>query len=219
MDWIEFINNEKKKDYYKELNKKLIEEYNNYVCYPNYSNIFYAFEKTKFSDVKVVILGQDPYHEPNQAHGLAFSVLNSKFPPSLRNIYKEIEDDIGIKFNPSGNLTYLANQGVFLLNTILTVRQGEAFSHKDIGWNIFTDNVIMELNKRETPIVFILWGAPAQKKKKLITNKNHFIIESNHPSPLSAYRGFFGSKPFSRTNEFLKSKNLGEINWIEEELS
>ena len=197
MDWIEFINNEKKKDYYKELNKKLIEEYNNYVCYPSYSNIFYAFEKTKFSDVKVVILGQDPYHEPNQAPGLAF----------------------GVKFNPSGNLTYLADQGVFLLNTILTVRQGEAFSHKDIGWNIFTDNVIMELNKRETPIVFILWGAPAQKKKKLITNKNHFIIESNHPSPLSAYRGFFGSKPFSRTNEFLKSKNLGEINWIEEELS
>ena len=171
---------------------------------------------TKLEDVKVVILGQDPYHEPNQAHGLAFSVLCKKLPPSLVNIYKEMETDLNIKIHQDCYLDYLAKQGVLLLNTVLTVRKGMAFSHKDFGWQTFTDNVIKLLNSLDQPIVFILWGLPASKKKKLLTNKNHLIIESAHPSPLSSYRGFFGSKPFSKANNYLKSNNCCEIKWFNE---
>ena len=164
--------------------------------------------------MKVVILGQDPYHEPNQAHGLAFSVLCEKLPPSLVNIYKEMSSDLGKPVKQDGNLEYLARQGVLLLNTTLTVRDGLAYSHKDYGWDYFTDNVISLINQIDRPIVFILWGAPAAKKKKLLNNPKHLIIESAHPSPLSAYRGFFGSKPFSKTNDFLIKNGITPINWI-----
>ena len=214
MEWIDFINEEKKKEYYQILKQKVDEEYKNYLCHPDYNNIFHAFSVTHLNDVKVVILGQDPYHEPNQAHGLAFSVLCDKLPPSLINIYKEMSSDLGVNVNQDGNLDYLAKQGVLLLNTTLTVRDGKAFSHKDFGWDIFTDNVISLINKIDKPIVFILWGAPAGKKKKLLNNPNHLIIESAHPSPLSAYRGFFGSKPFSKTNDFLIKNNIKPIKWV-----
>ena len=164
--------------------------------------------------VKVVILGQDPYHEPNQAHGLAFSVLCDKLPPSLVNIYKEMESDLGVKVNQDGNLEYLAKQGVLLLNTLLSVRKGEAFSHKNLGWEILTDNIIKKLNELDQPIVFILWGSAAQSKIKYLNNKNHLILKSAHPSPLSAYRGFFGSRPFSKANEFLESHGVDAIKWV-----
>jgi uracil-DNA glycosylase len=177
-------------------------------------DIFNALKYTPYSNTKVVILGQDPYHEIGQAHGLSFSVRKGiKIPPSLVNIYKELNSDIGMKIPNHGELTSWARQGVLLLNATLTVREGMANSHKDIGWAIFTDEVIKKLDKNDKPIVFILWGANARSKKKYITNKNHLIIESAHPSPLSAYNGFFGSKPFSRANEFLKSKGEREINW------
>ena len=214
MEWIDFINNEKKKDYYKPLKEKLKLEYSNNLCHPEYKNIFYAFKLTPLDDVKVVILGQDPYHEFGQAHGLAFSVLCEKLPPSLVNIYKEMSSDLGQEVSQDGNLEYLAKQGVLLLNTILSVKDKEAFSHKNIGWEEFTDNVIKFLNTLNQPIVFILWGTPSQKKKRFLDNPNHLIIESAHPSPLSAYRGFFGSKPFSRTNEFLNKKGISGINWV-----
>jgi uracil-DNA glycosylase len=213
MKWKDFIDNEKNKEYYQFLHKNVEEEYNKYLCHPDFNNIYNAFKYTPLDDVKVVILGQDPYHEPGQAHGLAFSVLCEKLPPSLINIYKEMETDLGVKINQDGNLEYLARQGVLLLNTTLTVRDGLAFSHKDYGWDIFTDNVIKLLNEINRPIVFILWGSPAQRKCRFLNNPNHFIIKSAHPSPLSAYRGFFGSKPFSRCNEFLKSKGIKEIKW------
>ncbi len=214
MEWKDFIDNERNKDYYLELHNRVDFEYNHYTCYPKYEDIYNAFKYTKYNDLKVVILGQDPYHEPNQAHGLAFSVLCEKLPPSLVNIYKEMESDLGVKVNQNGDLSYLARQGVLLLNTCLTVRQGLAFSHKDFGWNTFTDNVIKEINKINKPIVFILWGAPAQKKKMLLNNPMHLIIESAHPSPLSAYRGFFGSKPFSKTNNFLIKNGMEPIKWV-----
>lgn len=213
MEWIDFINKEKEKDYYKILKEKVDYEYNHYLCHPDYNNIYHAFKMTPFDNLKVVILGQDPYHEPNQAHGLAFSVLCEKLPPSLQNIYKEMASDLGISFKQDGNLDYLAKQGVLLLNTTLTVRDGEAFSHKGFGWDIFTDNVISIINTIDRPIVFILWGSPAQKKKKLLNNPKHLIIESAHPSPLSAYRGFFGSKPFSKTNDFLIKNGIEPIKW------
>ncbi len=212
MNWNDFIEQEKNKDYYISLNDKVNEEYNNYVCYPKKENIFKALELTPYDSVKVVILGQDPYHEENQAHGLSFSVLCEKLPPSLKNIYKEMETDLNIKINQDGDLTYLAKQGVLLLNTTLTVREHVANSHMKFGWNIFTDNIIKELQNKDN-VVYILWGANARSKKKLITNPTSFIIESEHPSPLSSYRGFFGSKPFSKTNEFLKEKNISEIIW------
>ena len=213
MEWIDFINKEKEKDYYKILKEKVDYEYNHYLCHPDYNNIYHAFKMTPFDNLKVVILGQDPYHEPNQAHGLAFSILCEKLPPSLQNIYKEMASDLGISFKQDGNLDYLAKQGVLLLNTTLTVRDGEAFSHKGFGWDIFTDNVISIINTIDRPIVFILWGSPAQKKKKLLNNPKHLIIESAHPSPLSAYRGFFGSKPFSKTNDFLIKNGIEPIKW------
>ena len=213
MDWNDFLKKEKQKEYFKVLMDKVNEEYKNNICYPEYNNIFHAFEVTPLDKVKVVILGQDPYHEPNQAHGLAFSVLCEKIPPSLVNIYKEMESDLDIEINQDGNLDYLAKQGVLLLNTLLTVRKGEAFSHKKYGWETFTDNVIKYLNNLDQPIVFILWGSPSIKKKKLLDNPNHLVLESAHPSPLSSYRGFFGSKPFSKTNEFLESKGITPILW------
>lgn len=216
MTWNDFLEEEKKKAYFLQLMDKVNKEYQNYTCYPAYQNIFYAFEMTKLNDIKVVILGQDPYHEPEQAHGLAFSVLCKKLPPSLVNIYKEMENDLGVKVKQDGNLDYLAKQGVLLLNTVLTVRKGEAFSHKDFGWQTFTDNVIKLLNDLDQPIVFILWGRPSQKKKKLLNNPKHLIIESAHPSPLSSYRGFFGSRPFSKTNEFLIQNGKSPIRWIKE---
>lgn len=214
MSWNEFINEEKNKDYYKVLEQKVEDAYKNSICYPAYENIFNAFNLTSVEDLKVVILGQDPYHEPNQAHGLSFSVLCEKLPPSLVNIYKEISSDLGVEVKQDGNLDYLAKQGVLLLNTILTVEQGKALAHKSFGWEKFTDNVIKYINTLDKPVVYILWGSNAISKKKMITNPKHFVITSVHPSPLSSYRGFFGSKPFSKTNEFLKNNNIEEINWV-----
>ncbi|AIY78580.1 uracil-DNA glycosylase [Clostridium botulinum] len=218
-DWNNYIGNEFEKDYYLKLRKNLAQEYKTKTIYPDMYNIFNALHYTAFDDVKVVILGQDPYHGPNQAHGLSFSVNPGvKTPPSLLNIYKELKDDIGCYIPNNGYLKKWADQGVLLLNTVLTVRAGEANSHKNIGWQIFTDNIIKVLNTREKPIVFILWGNNAIRKEELITNPKHHIIKSVHPSPLSASRGFFGSKPFSKTNEFLKNDNEIPIDWQIENL-
>ncbi len=213
-DWQDLLDEEFQKEYYQNLRKFLISEYRNKIIYPNMNDIFNALKLTSYKDVKVVILGQDPYHGPNQAHGLAFSVNKGvKVPPSLVNIYKELHDDLGCYIPNNGYLESWSKQGVLLLNTVLTVREHEANSHRNMGWEQFTDKIISLLNDREDPIVFILWGNPSISKKKLITNKNHFIITSPHPSPLSAFRGFFGSQPFSKTNEFLKSINKTPINW------
>ena len=213
-DWQNLLDEEFQKEYYQNLRKFLISEYNSKTIYPNMNDIFNALKFTPYKDVKVVILGQDPYHGPNQAHGLAFSVNRGvKVPPSLVNIYKELHDDLGCYIPNNGYLENWAKQGVLLLNTVLTVRAHEANSHRNMGWEKFTDKIISLLNDREDPIVFILWGNPSISKKKLITNKNHFIITSPHPSPLSAFRGFFGSRPFSKTNDFLKSINKVPINW------
>lgn len=214
MQWKDFIDCEKNKDYYKNLINKINLEYSNYLCHPDYNNIFNAFKLTPLNSVKVVILGQDPYHEVNQAHGLAFSVLCDKLPPSLVNIYKEMSSDLNVNINQDGNLEYLAKQGVLLLNTILTVRNGQALAHKNLGWEIFTDNAIKLLNTLNQPIVFILWGSNAISKKVLLNNPNHLILTSVHPSPLSAYRGFFSSKPFSKANEFLIENNVEPIKWV-----
>lgn len=202
------------KPYYKELRQFLINEYRTRQIFPDMYSIFNALHYTSLADTKVVIFGQDPYHEPGQAHGLSFSVLpNVPPPPSLQNIFKELETDLGCSVPDNGCLEPWARQGVLLLNTVLTVRAHNANSHQGKGWEIFTDRIISILNEREKPMVFILWGAPARRKKAMITNKAHFIIESPHPSPLSAYRGFFGSRPFSRANEFLKSTGQEPINW------
>ncbi len=209
-DWDGILKDEFEKEYYLNLREFLKKEYFNKTIYPDMNNIFNALKYTSYKDVKVVILGQDPYHEPNQAHGLAFSVEKGiRVPPSLVNIYKELKNDIGVDIPSHGHLEEWARKGVLLLNTVLTVEKGKANSHKGKGWEIFTDNVIRRLNDREEPIVFILWGANARSKKNLITNKKHNIIESVHPSPLSAHKGFFGGKYFSRANEFLKEK----IDW------
>lgn len=213
-DWQDLLKDEFEKEYYQNLRKFLIYEYRNKNIYPHMNDIFNALRFTSYKDVKVVILGQDPYHGPNQAHGLSFSVNKGvKVPPSLLNIYKELHDDLGCYIPNNGYLESWAKQGVLLLNTVLTVRAHEANSHRNMGWEQFTDKIISILNEREDPIVFILWGNPSISKKKLITNKRHFIITSPHPSPLSAFRGFFGSKPFSKTNEFLKSIDKTPINW------
>ncbi|MGM9978317.1 MAG: uracil-DNA glycosylase [Clostridium sp.] len=212
--WNDVLGEEFNKDYYKKLRTILINEYNTHTIYPDKYDIFNALHYTDFKDVKVVILGQDPYHGPNQAHGLSFSVKPGiPAPPSLKNIFKELHDDLGCYIPNNGYLKKWADQGVLLLNTVLTVRAGSANSHKGLGWEHFTDNVIYSLSKSERPIVFILWGNNAISKKKLITNPNHYIIQSVHPSPLSASRGFFGSKPFSKANEFLKSTGQDEIDW------
>lgn len=213
-DWQDLLQEEFEKEYYQNLRKFLISEYKNKTIYPHMNNIFNALKFTSYKDVKVVILGQDPYHGPNQAHGLSFSVNKGvKIPPSLVNIYKELHDDLGCYIPNNGYLESWTKQGVLLLNTVLTVRAHEANSHRNMGWEQFTDKIISLLNDREYPIVFILWGNPSISKKKLITNKRHFIITSPHPSPLSAFRGFFGSRPFSKTNDFLKSINKTPINW------
>lgn len=212
-DWDDILEEEFKKEYYQELRKFLISEYKTNIIYPSMYDIFNALKFTAYGDVKVVLLGQDPYHEPNQAHGLCFSVQKGvRKPPSLVNIFKEIESDLGIKPPSHGNLEDWAKQGVLLLNTVLTVRKGQANSHKGKGWEIFTDRVIELLNERNEPMVFILWGANAKSKAALITNKNHCILTAAHPSPLSAHNGFFGCKHFSKTNEFLKVYNK-KIDW------
>ena len=212
-NWDIILKDELKKDYFKKLGVFVKNEYKNKICYPQYKDIFNALRYTDYNEVKVVILGQDPYHGENEAHGLSFSVRdNVKRPPSLNNIFKELENDLGIK-KMNNDLTNWAKQGVLLLNSIMSVVKDTPLSHKEKGWEIFTDNIIKLLNEREQPIVFILWGGYARSKKKLITNKNHYIVESVHPSPLSAYNGFFGSKPFSKTNNFLISKNIIPIDW------
>ncbi|WP_293982680.1 uracil-DNA glycosylase [uncultured Clostridium sp.] len=213
-DWKNYLSSEFEKDYYKNLRSFLKNEYNSTVIYPNMHDIFNALHFTSYADTKVVILGQDPYHGPNQAHGLSFSVNPGvKTPPSLLNIYKELHSDLNCYIPNNGYLKKWADQGVLLLNTVLTVRAGEANSHKNKGWEEFTTQVIKALNKKETPVVFILWGNNAISKESLITNPKHFIIKSVHPSPLSASRGFFGSRPFSKTNEFLISTNQKPIDW------
>jgi len=213
-DWEELLREEFQKEYYKKLKSFLITEYDTTVIYPDMDNVFNTLHYTSYKDVKVVILGQDPYHGPNQSHGLSFSVKPGvRTPPSLVNIYKELNKDLGCYIPNNGYLKKWADQGVLLLNAALTVRGGEANSHRKIGWELFTDNIINLLNKRKDPIVFILWGNNAIIKEKLITNSHHYIVKSVHPSPLSASRGFFGSKPFSKTNEFLKSIGKEPIDW------
>ena len=213
-DWDKVLEGEFEKEYYLKIRGFLKKEYSERAIFPSMFDIFNALKYTSYNETKVVILGQDPYHEIGQAHGLSFSVKKGvKIPPSLVNIYKELNSDIGMKIPNHGELTSWARQGVLLLNATLTVREGQANSHKDIGWAIFTDEVIKKLDLNDKPIVFILWGANARSKKKYITNKNHLIIESAHPSPLSAYNGFFGSKPFSRANEFLIKNGSSPIDW------
>jgi len=213
-DWLEPLSPEFKKPYYAKLYKTVKEEYSTHEIFPPADDIFNAFDFTPLSKVKVVILGQDPYHGKDQAHGLSFSVRKGvAIPPSLLNIYKELHDDLGCYIPNNGYLKPWADQGVLLLNASLTVRAGEANSHRNIGWEIFTDRVIQLLNEREKPMVFILWGGNARSKKSLITNPAHLILESPHPSPLSAYNGFFGNRHFSRTNEFLISKGIEPIDW------
>lgn len=212
--WDEELKEEYKKEYFTELMNFVKEEYKNKIIYPKQNEVFNAFRYTDFDNVKVVILGQDPYHGPNQAEGLSFSVSDDVLkPPSLKNIFKELESDLGIPFPKHNSLKPWTKQGVLLLNAVLTVEEHKPASHKGKGWEIFTDDVIEILNKREKPIVFILWGAFARSKKNLITNKQHYIIESAHPSPFSARNGFFGSKPFSKTNKFLREKGLEKIDW------
>jgi len=213
-DWGEILKDEFEQPYYQELRRFLIQEYRTRVVYPDMHDIFNALHYTSYADTKVCILGQDPYHGPGQAHGLSFSVKPGvPPPPSLQNIFKELHDDIGCPIPDHGCLIPWARQGVLLLNTVLTVRAGEPMSHRGKGWERFTDRVIAELNKRERPIVFILWGRPAREKKAMIDTSRHFIIESAHPSPLSAHYGFFGSWPFSRANEFLRRAGMEPIDW------
>ncbi|MFY9177494.1 MAG: uracil-DNA glycosylase [Caldicoprobacterales bacterium] len=213
-DWHNLLNDEFQKDYYLTLRKFLITEYRTRTIYPDMYDIFNALHYTAYKDVKVVILGQDPYHGPNQAHGLSFSVKPGvPAPPSLINIFKELNSDLGCYIPNNGYLKKWADQGVLLLNTVLTVRAGQANSHKNRGWEHFTDRVISILNEREDPVVFILWGRNAQSKQSIITNPHHYIIKSPHPSPFSANRGFFGSRPFSKTNNFLKSIGKEPIDW------
>ncbi len=214
-EWDSLLKDEFEKDYYKNLRKFLITEYKTQTIYPNMYNIFNALKYTSYNDVKAVIIGQDPYHGPNQAHGLSFSVQKGvAVPPSLVNIFKEIKADTGIdNLGKHGDLTKWAKEGVLLLNSVLTVRAGQANSHKGKGWEKFTDSVISLLNQREKPVVFILWGANARNKAVYITNPKHLVLTSVHPSPLSAFNGFFGNHHFSKTNEFLKNNGIEEIDW------
>lgn len=213
-DWGQYLKEEMAQPYYRQLRQFLIGEYSTKQVYPDMYSIFNALHYTSYADTKVLILGQDPYHEPGQAHGLSFSVQpNVPPPPSLVNIFKELETDLGCTVPNNGCLEPWATQGVLLLNTVLTVQAHRANSHRDKGWEIFTDKIISLLNQREKPVAFILWGSPARRKKAMITNPQHFIVESPHPSPLSAYRGFFGSRPFSRVNKFLESVGEEPINW------
>ena len=213
-DWYEALKGEFKKPYYRELFDTVIKEYQTRKVFPPAQDIFNAYHMTPLREVKVVILGQDPYHGEGQAHGLCFSVQEGvKPPPSLENIYKELQDDLDYEIPPHGCLTSWATQGVFLLNTVLTVRAHQANSHRDIGWERFTDATIEVLNKQKRPLVFILWGTPARRKKSMLNNPLHLVLEAPHPSPLSAHRGFFGSKPFSQTNHFLAKHGIPTIMW------
>ena len=212
--WDIVLRDEYNKDYFKNIVEFVNFVYKEKTIFPPKSKILSAFTYTDYNDVKVVILGQDPYHGVGEANGLAFSVNDGiKIPPSLKNIYKELYSDLGISIASTGNLESWAREGVLLLNSVLTVEKDKPASHKNVGWEVFTDNVIKKLNDREEPVVFILWGNFAKNKRSLITNSRHLIIESSHPSPFSVNYGFFGSKPFSRTNEFLKKNNIKEINW------
>ena len=212
--WDLYLKDEYEKDYFKELIKFVNSEYVSKTIYPPKNEIFNAFKYTKYEDLKVVILGQDPYHGEGEAEGLSFSVKdNIKRPPSLQNIFKEVESDLGIKMSNKNSLIPWAEQGVLLLNAVLTVIKDTPASHGKKGWETFTDDVIKIINEKEEPVVFILWGNFAKSKKKLITNNKHYVIESPHPSPFSAYHGFFGSKPFSKTNEFLIKNNIRPIDW------
>nr|WP_313581323.1 uracil-DNA glycosylase [Chishuiella sp.] len=212
--WYKFLENEFEKDYFKNLIKFVNNEYETKEIYPPKKEVYNAFNSTPLEDVKIVLIGQDPYHGKGQANGLSFSVADGiKIPPSLRNIYKELNDDLNIDIATSGNLEKWAKQGVLLLNATLTVEASNAGSHQNKGWEEFTDTVIELLSEQKNNIVFILWGAYAQKKGAKIDRSKHYVIESAHPSPFAAYRGFFGSKPFSKTNTFLKSKNIKEIDW------
>lgn len=212
--WNKYLQNEFTKPYFKELIEYVNNEYKNKTIYPPKNEIFNAFRYTTYENLKVVILGQDPYHGENQAEGLSFSVSNKvNRPPSLQNIFKELESDLNIKISEKNSLIPWAQEGVLLLNAVLTVEKSKPASHQKKGWETFTDEVIKIINEKETPVVFILWGSYARNKKSLITNKRHCIIESPHPSPFSAYHGFFGSKPFSKANDFLKANNIKEINW------
>lgn len=218
--WEKALKGEFSKDYYKKLFVKIQEEYQTRTIYPPADDIFNAFHFTPLEEVKVVILGQDPYHEPGQAHGLCFSVKPQvPIPPSLVNIYKELEDDLGCYIPNNGYLEKWARQGVLMLNTVLTVRAHQANSHKDLGWEQFTDAAIRVLAEQDRPMVFVLWGKPAQRKKEMIHNPKHLILESPHPSPLSAYRGFFGSRPFSRINAYLEKNGMEPIDWQIENIS
>lgn len=213
-DWANFLTAELREPYYIKLREFLIQEYQTKIIYPSMYDIFNALHYTAYRETKVVILGQDPYHGPRQAHGLSFSVQEGiETPPSLVNIFKELHDDLGCKIPNNGCLIPWAREGVLLLNAVLTVREKQANSHRGLGWESFTDKVISLLNDREEPLCFILWGRPAQQKKAMITNPKHLIIESAHPSPLSAHRGFFGSRPFSRANAFLTGTGQQPINW------
>ena len=213
-NWDSLLKEEFNKEYFKALLEFIKNEYKEKTVYPKQTEVFNAFRYTDFDNLKVVILGQDPYHGPNQAEGLSFSVSDEVLkPPSLKNIFKELESDLGIPFPVKNSLKPWAKEGVLLLNAVLTVEEHTPTSHKDKGWEIFTDNVISIINKKETPVVFILWGSYARNKKDLITNPIHYIIESPHPSPFSARTGFLGSKPFSKTNEFLKKQGIEEVNW------
>ena len=212
--WKHFLRSEIHKEYFIKLMQKVSLQYQMTTVFPSYENIFRAFNLVKPSEVKVVIIGQDPYHGINQANGLAFSVCDAcKIPPSLRNIYKELVDDLGCEYPKNGNLTQWANEGVLLINAVLTVEQGHANSHKSFGWQKFTDAVIRNLSDEKENLVFILWGLPSQKKELLIDTTRHCVIKSAHPSPLSAYRGFFASKPFSKTNNYLNQHSIEPINW------
>ncbi len=213
-DWDEVLKGEFDKEYYSILRGFLKHEYSTQKIYPPMNDIFNAFKATPYKDVKVVIIGQDPYVRPNQAHGMCFSVKEGMpLPPSLKNIYKEINDDLGIPVSKNGCLNHWAEQGVLLLNTILTVREGEPLSHKGYGWEQFTDDVLIKLNEHEKPIIFLLWGTPAKKKAMLITNPKHVKLTAAHPSPLSAFYGFFGCKHFSQTNDILVKRGEKPIDW------
>ena len=214
-DWLEAVGGEFKKPYYKNLYEFVKNEYSTHVVYPPSEDIFNALHFTPLKDVKVLILGQDPYHEPGQAHGLSFSVLPGKAdtPPSLQNIYKELNDDLGCYIPNNGYLKKWADQGVLMLNTVLTVRAHAANSHQGKGWEQFTDAIIQAVNKKDEPVVYMLWGRPAQMKRSMLNNPKHLVLTAPHPSPLSAYRGFFGCKHFSKCNEFLKSQGIEPIDW------
>lgn len=219
-DWLEPLQSEFKKPYYKQLYQKIMEEYNTTAIYPPADDIFNAFHFTPLSEVKVVILGQDPYHGTGQAHGLCFSVNKGvDIPPSLVNIYKELHEDVGCKIPDNGYLEKWAKQGVLLLNTVLTVRAHQAMSHRGIGWEEFTDAVIEILNQQDRPIVYMLWGRPAQTKKRMLNNPNHLVLEAPHPSPLSAHRGFFGCRHFSMANDFLQKQGQSIIDWQIEDVN